>query len=370
MSFELPPYPYDLLIPYRNLAEGHEGGVVDLSVGTPCDPPPKEVISALSESDSERGYPKSVGSEEYLLACSYWLKRRFAVDVSLNKELASCIGTKEFVVSAPRDLRLLRPDKDTVLYPAISYPSYAMGAQLAGCRAIPIPVDEHFRMDLKQIKDSDAERALMIWVNSPSNPTGVLEDLKTAARWGRDRNIPVFSDECYAEFTWAGQPRTILQEGLEGVIAVHSLSKRSNLAGLRAGFYAGDENIIHWLREIRKHAGKMVPGPVQAGAAKAFSNDNRVDVQRSLYIERLSFLKNCFQELEFSVVSPEGAFYLWIDTKQRSCWDVVDFLATEIGLLVTPGIFFGESCENFVRVAAVQEMHKLSLLKQRISRLN
>ncbi|HJM27593.1 MAG: aminotransferase class I/II-fold pyridoxal phosphate-dependent enzyme [Acidimicrobiales bacterium] len=368
--FELPPYPYDLLDRFRELAGNHQGGVIDLSVGTPCDPPPAAVVEALSKSGSERGYPKSIGSTDYLEACSEWLQRRFGVEIPVDEALAGCIGTKELVASTPSDLRLANPEKDTVLFPSISYPSYAMGAQLAGCRAVPIPVDSDLKINLEQVSDDDANRALMIWINSPCNPTGVLEDLTAVAKWGRDRNIPVFSDECYTEFTWKGEPQTILNEGLKGVVAVHSLSKRSNLAGLRAGFFAGDPAIVHWLREIRKHGGKMIPGPVQSAAVHAFRDDGHVADQRALYKERLEFLKLCFRELGFSVSLPEGTFYLWIHSQERDCWEVVESLAAEVGVLVTPGTFFGKSCENFIRVAAVQEMSKLTLLKERISKLS
>ena len=144
-----------------------------------------------------------------------------------------------------------------MLYPAISYPTYEMGATLAGLRAVP------YRR-LAEISDADAERALCIWVNSPSNPTGELLDLAAAARWGRAREVPVLSDECYAEFSFAGAPTTILREGSQGLIALHSLSKRDNFAGARIGFYAGDAELVHYLREVRKHAGLMPPGPVQA----------------------------------------------------------------------------------------------------------
>ena len=121
------------------------------------------------------------------------------------------------------------PDRDTVLYPAISYPTYAMGATLAGCRAVPYDATS------TAIDPADAARALCLWVNMPGNPTGELDDLGAAAAWGRAHGVPVLSDECYVEFTWDGPPRTILEHGADGVLAVHSLSKRSNLAGVRAG---------------------------------------------------------------------------------------------------------------------------------------
>src|SRR5205814_7019771 len=157
--------------------------------------------------------------------------------------VAACVGTKEFVASLPRYLRLRDPSRDTVLYPAVAYPTYEMGAVLAGCRAVPVPVDDQWRLNLSQINEEDAARALCLWVNTPANPTGAVDDLGSTATWGRAHGVPVFSDECYVEFTWAGAGHTILEHGLDGVVGVHSLSKRSHLAGLRAGLFAGDPGL-------------------------------------------------------------------------------------------------------------------------------
>tara|TARA_X000000368_G_scaffold25825_3_gene19527 strand:+ start:1317 stop:2432 length:1116 start_codon:yes stop_codon:yes gene_type:complete len=365
-NFKLPPYPYDLLNPHREIAEAHEGGVIDLSVGTPCDPPPSAVIAKLSASNSEKGYPKSIGSEEYLDSCRGWLERRLNVKPEYTEAIAGCIGTKEFVASVPNDLRLKYPEKDTVLYPSISYPSYAMGATLAGCRAVPVPVDNQLRLDLTKVDEEDISRALLLWVNSPSNPTGVLENVQSLVHWGRYHDVPIFSDECYVEFTWGKPPSTILDHGTEGVIAVHSLSKRSNLAGLRAGFYAGDPNIVHWLSEVRKHAGKMIPGPVQAGSVLAWGDDVHVDEQRVIYENRLETLLDLFQRLGYTVSKPEGAFYLWAKSDEFDCWTIVNDLAKEFGVLVTPGDFFGDRSRQNVRIAAVQPDPVISLLQERI----
>ena len=182
-------------------------------------------------------------------------------------QIGACVGTKEFVGTLPQWLHLRRPDRDTVLYPAVAYPTYEMGAILAGCRPIPVPPTADGSLDLAAIAPADADRALALWVNSPSNPTGALDDLASAAAWGRSHDVPVFSDECYVEFTWSGRGRTILEDGLDGVVAVHSLSKRSNLAGVRIGFYAGDAELVHYLQEVRKHVGMMVPGPSQAAGS-------------------------------------------------------------------------------------------------------
>ncbi|MDQ4088998.1 MAG: aminotransferase class I/II-fold pyridoxal phosphate-dependent enzyme, partial [Actinomycetota bacterium] len=280
-GFVPPPYPYDRLNEAKAAASAFDGGIVDLSIGTPFDPPPAEALAALSTSGAERGYPASIGSKRLREAAVGWMGRRFGVEVPVDG-VAACVGTKELVANVVGWLRLRTPDRDTVLYPSIAYPTYEMGATLAGCRAVPVD-------DLALLPDAEAGRALCLWVNSPANPTGALADLGAAATWGRAHGVPVLSDECYAEFTWDGLPHTILEHGLDGVLAVHSLSKRSNLAGLRVGFYAGDGDLVHYLSEVRKHAGFMVPGPVQAAAAVALDDDAHVDEQRERYLERLWF---------------------------------------------------------------------------------
>ena len=223
IGFVPPPYPYDRLDKFKPLAQAHPGGMVDLSIGTPCDPPPAAVVEALSTSGEERGYPASIGSAPLRNSCADWIERRFGVTVPAA-QIAACIGTKEFVGSLPQFLRLRTPSRDTVLYPAVAYPTYEMGAILGGCRPVAVPSLPGGGMNLGAIDPSDAERALVLWVNSPSNPTGALDDLGAAAAWGRAHGVPVFSDECYAEFTWATRPHSILEHGLDGVVAVHSLS--------------------------------------------------------------------------------------------------------------------------------------------------
>ncbi|HQV58470.1 MAG TPA: aminotransferase class I/II-fold pyridoxal phosphate-dependent enzyme, partial [Ilumatobacteraceae bacterium] len=194
-GFVPPPYPYDRLDSLARVAAAHDGGIVDLSIGTPCDPPPDVVLAALANSDSERGYPASIGSVSLREAARRWIARRFDVDVPAV-QIGACVGTKEFVASTPLYLRMRSPDRDTVLYPAVAYPTYEMGAVFGGCRPVAVPVDAHGTPQLQSIDPADAERAVMLWVNSPSNPTGALTDLRAAAAWGRAHDVPVFSDEC------------------------------------------------------------------------------------------------------------------------------------------------------------------------------
>jgi succinyldiaminopimelate transaminase len=362
-----PPYPYDRLNGLKPFGAKFEGGLVDLSIGTPRDPAPEAAVRALAESASEAGYPPSIGLPQARQAASGWLERRFGVTVSADN-LAATIGTKEFVVSTPRYLALRTPDRDTVLYPEISYPSYAMGAELAGLRAVPVAVDESWNPKLDTIDPGDAERALCLWVNSPGNPAGAVDDLVGAAEWGRSRSIPVLSDECYIEFTWDGPGRTILESGIDGVIALHSLSKRSNFAGGRFGFYAGDPDLVYFLSEIRKHAGNMVPGPVQHAAIAALNDDAHVDVQRDRYYTRLEYVAGLLRSIGLEVELPAGGFYLWIRAPQGDAWALTNWIAENAGVLVSPGEFYGPAGSEYVRLALVDTMERLQLIEQRLAR--
>jgi succinyldiaminopimelate transaminase len=369
-AFQLPPYPYDRLGELRSAAEALAGGAVDCSVGTPCDAPPAEVVRALAVSGTERGYPPSAGGPALRRAAADWLQRRFEVTID-PVALAACVGTKEFVASAAQYLHLRSPERDTVLYPAVSYPTYAMGATLAGCRAVAVPpaTADGSGMDLGALDPGDVARALLLWANSPGNPTGGLTDLGEVAAWGRARGVPVFSDECYTEFTWDGPPRSILQHGAEGVVAVHSLSKRSNLAGVRAGFFAGDAELVAYLRGVRQHAGLMVPGPVQAAAAVALADDAHVALQRERYLERLHFLAVALTAAGCPVGLPAGGFYLWVPVPadRAGAWALAADLARDGGVLVSPGDLYGPAGSGYVRVAVVQPMVRLRLVAERLA---
>jgi len=364
VGFEPPPYPYDRLDAYQKLASEFDGGIVDLSIGTPCDPPPQAVIDALAGSGSERGYPASIGSENLRRSIARWMGRRFSIDVPISR-IAACIGTKEFVATTPQYMKLRRPGRDTVIYPAVAYPTYEMGATLAGLRALPVPMNAEGHMDFASLSEDDIARALMVWVNSPSNPTGGLDDLKYAANWGRKHDVPVFSDECYTEFTWGTAPQSILQHGLDGVVAVHSLSKRSNLAGVRVGFYSGDAEIVEYLKEVRKHAGFMVPGPAQAAGVAALDDDEHVRVQRDRYLSRLEMMAKTLTTWSgIDIALPSGGFYLWFNA--GDAWEFTEKLAREGGALVSPGDFYGAGGSHNVRVAVVQPDAKLAMVAKRL----
>jgi succinyldiaminopimelate transaminase len=375
-GFVPPPYPHDRLLELRAIAEAVPGGIVDCSVGTPVDPMPEVARRALVDAaPAATGYPAAVGSPAYRQAAAAWIGRRFGVQVSPEVVLA-CIGTKELVASLPRLLSLRDPSRDTVLYPGIAYPTYEMGALLAGLRAVPVPLDDDWLLDLARVSEADAARALLLWVNEPGNPTGSSggsRHLREVAEWARSRGAIVASDECYAEFTYddAGAPAlpaTVLSAGPERALAVHSLSKRSNMAGLRAGFVAGDTELVAYLIEVRKHAGLMTSGPVQAAAAAALADDTHVDEQRERYARRRRLALDALQGLGLAHDGGPSTFYLWLrDVDEREDgWSIARRLA-ERGLLVAAGELYGAGGAGHVRLSLTQTDERLALAFDRLA---
>jgi succinyldiaminopimelate transaminase len=368
-GFVPPPYPYERLDALKRLADSLPGGVVDCSIGTPCDPVPAVAIEAARAAlAASNGYPQSVGSEALRNAAAQWIARRFGIDVSATG-VGACVGTKEFVVQLPHLLHLRTPARDTVLYPAIAYPSYEMGAILAGLRAVPVPVDAGWHLDVDAIAPADADRALLLWLNEPGNPAGQTADpsyFTRAAQWARECGIVVASDECYVEF--APHPATILGAGLDGVLAVHSISKRSNLAGARVGFYVGDPDLVTYLVETRKHAGLMAPTAVQAAAAAALGDDAHVDEQRARYRERAALVQSALAEHGLVHDGGDMTFYLWLRAADGADdgWEIAARLAHEAGLLVSPGDLYGAAGADHVRLALVQPHDRLELAIDRL----
>lgn len=381
----LPDYPFDRLAPVAELARGHSGGIVDLSIGTPGDPTPEVVMAALANCGSgpSRGYPASAGSAAFRDAACEWMRRELEVEVAPS-QVGATVGTKEFVAGLPGWLRLAWPGRDIVLYPEVSYPTYAMGAVLAGCQPVPVKIGEDGRMDLASIDPAHLKRALVLWVNSPSNPTGVIEDLVEVARFGRLHGVLVASDECYVELTYSGPRSTVLAQGCDGVLAVHSLSKRSNAAGLRAGFFAGDREVVDYLVNLRKHAGYMVPGPVQAAAVAALGDQEHVKVQRELYYDRLEYFVGVLRSVGLEASLPGGGFYLWVKAPPRllelgapaghgdrpaetAGWKLNVELASRGGILASPGEIYGSAGNDYLRLAMVVPRPRLELAARRLA---
>jgi aspartate/methionine/tyrosine aminotransferase len=256
-----------------------------------------------------------------------------------------------------------------VLYPAISYPTYAMGAELAGLRAVPVPLDADWHLDLSHVSDEDASRALLLWTNDPGNPTAAVASAAAVAAtvaWARARGIIVAADECYAEFA-GGDPSTAIADGLEGVLAVHSLSKRSNMAGFRTGFVAGDPDLVRYLGEVRKHAGLMTPAPIQAAAAAALGDDTHVVAQRARYVERRDLMIDALAGHGLVHDGGPAPFYLWLRSQDQvdDGWELAARFA-EAGTLVAPGALYGAAGADHVRLALTQPLDRLQLVLERL----
>ena len=371
-----PVYPYARLDALKQRAAEAPGGIVDLSVGTPNDPVPEIVVRALAKAGPKSaGYPRAIGGPALREAATGWMERTFGVTLDPALVL-NCIGTKELVASLPSVLHRRDPSRDTVLYPAVSYPTYAMGAELAGCRAVPVPLDPDWHLDLSAISEEDAARALLLWLNEPGNPTGsqsAAAPMADAVGWAQRHDVIVASDECYVEFNWdhAGEPApgaTALSAAADGVLAVHSLSKRSNMAGYRCGFLAGDGDLVAYIASVRIHAGMMVPTPIQAAAAAAWADDEHVEVQRARYAERRRYAKSRLGEIGLRDVGGPSSFYLWARSAEpaEDGWAVAARLAGS-GMLVAAGDLYGDGGADHVRIALVEPLERLELAFDRLA---
>ncbi|MGK5630764.1 succinyldiaminopimelate transaminase [Streptomyces sp. URMC 123] len=362
VSDRLPTFPWDRLEPYKATAAAHPGGLVDLSVGTPVDPVPEVIRKALTAAADSPGYPTVWGTAELRDAITGWVGRRLGARDLGHAHVLPVVGSKELVAWLPTQLGLGPGDR--VAHPRLAYPTYEVGARLAG--AEPVVYDTVTELDPAGLR--------LLWLNSPSNPTGRVlgaDELRAAVSWAREHGVPVFSDECYLELGWEAEPVSVLHPDIcggdyEGIVAVHSLSKRSNLAGYRAAFLAGDPAILGELLTLRKHGGMMVPAPVQAATVAALGDDTHVAEQRARYAARRAALRTALEANGFRIEHSEASLYLWA-TRDEPCWRTVGELA-ERGILVAPGEFYGTAGERFVRVAFTATDERIAAAVERLTR--
>jgi succinyldiaminopimelate transaminase len=364
LAARLPRFTWEALTPYREAALAHPGGIVDLSVGTPVDPVPQVVRDALASASEAPGYPAAAGTAALRAAAARWLARSLGVTVAESAVLP-VIGTKELIAWLPTLLGC--GPGDLVVHPELAYPTYEAGARLAGAR--PVPADGLVSLGPAAVR--------LAWLNSPSNPAGQVlpaGHLRKVTAWARERGAVIASDECYIEFGWDAQPVSVLHPDVtegshQGLLAVYSLSKRSNMAGYRAGFVTGDPGLIGELLEIRKHAGMMVPGPVQAAMAAALDDDAHVGEQRSRYAGRRAALRPALEAAGWAVEHSQAGLYLWAAHPDHDCWSSVRVLAAA-GILVAPGEFYGRAGARHIRVALTATDERISSAVARLAALS
>jgi succinyldiaminopimelate transaminase len=362
VSHRLPVFPWDSLGAHAEVARRHPGGVVDLSIGTPVDPTPDSVQAALRLAADAPGYPLTYGTPALRAAVAAWFARRLDVPGLDPDGVLPTVGSKELVAWLPTLLGL--GAGDVVAVPSLAYPTYDVGARLAG--AEPVATDDPTTLD--------ANRLRLIWLNSPSNPTGAVlpaAAMRRVVDWARRRRIVVASDECYIELPWEARATTVLHPSVSGashrgVLAVHSLSKRSNLAGYRAAFVAGDVALVEELLAVRKHAGMIVPAPVQAALTAALGDDAHVDAQRAVYAARRARLRPALHGAGWSVTQSEAGLYLWASHPAYDAWGSVTRLAG-LGILVAPGTFYGPDGRNHVRLALTATDERIEAAVQRLA---
>ena len=357
----LPDFPWDSLAEVKAKASAHPGGVVDLSIGTPVDPVPAGIRDALASVSDIPGYPTTHGIPALRAAAIAALGRRHGITGVEADAVLPTIGSKEAVAWLPRLLGF--GPGDVVVIPELAYPTYEVGVLLAGASIL--------RSD--GLTALGPQKPAMIWLNSPSNPTGKVlpvEHLRKVVEWARERDVVVVSDECYLALGWETSPLSVLHPDvcdgrMDGLIAVHSLSKSANLASYRAGFLTGDPKLIAQLLEIRKHAGMIVPRPVQEAMVAALTDDEALSAQRERYARRRLALRKALQDNGFRIDHSEAGLYLWA-TRDESSSATVEWLADR-GILVAPGTFYGPKGGKHVRVALTATDERVDAAVERLT---
>lgn len=363
-------YPWDQLAPYAQRAGNHSGGMADLSIGTPVDPTPVVIQEALQDAADAHGYPAAQGSPELREAIVEWFTRRRGVNQLSTDAVLPTVGSKEFVAHLPSLLGL--GPEDVVVVPEVAYPTYSVGARLAGAQVRAAD-------DIASWAEDPAVR--LVWVNSPANPTGAVlpaEHLQEVVAAARRIGAVVASDECYAELTWhepwtsTGVP-CLLSDQVSagdhtGLLSLYSLSKQSNVAGYRAAFAAGDQRLVAKLRLLRRHLGMIVPGPVQAATIAGLGDETHVRAQREIYHNRRQQLLSALTRAGYAVDHSEAGLYLWTRSSdgEQDCWQMVADFA-DLGILVGPGSFYEAEASNHVRIALTAPQQSIAHAVERLA---
>jgi len=357
---QLGAYPIALIQERARALAAAGSTVIDFSIGDPREPTPEFISAALRAAvPAVSQYPLTAGMPELRAAVASYLGRRFGVSIDPATQVMPTSGSKEAIFSSPLAF-IDRGSEQSVVYGTPGYPIYERGALFAGARIDPVVLRGDFVLRAGDVSAESWERARLLWICTPHNPTGAvtadaeIAELVSAAH---ESGTLLMSDECYADVyedaEFPGGPGSVLQhagEGSPGVLAFFSCSKRSGMTGYRSGAVVGDAEAIAALKRLRTATGTASPDFVQAAAAAAWGDDAHASSRRAVFAKKRAVLRPVFSALGMEVVASRAGLYMWVRTD--------DDMATterllEAGIVVSPGRFFGQGGEGFLRLALV-----------------
>lgn len=365
----LPEYAFPRL---RSLLDAYAPGgeVRHMTIGEPRHAMPNFVGDVLAQNLAGFAkYPNNNGTDELLLAISDWLSQRFGVTVNPLTEIMALNGTREGLMNA---CIALCPEKKrgkvpVVLTPNPFYQVYAVAAVTVGAEPVFIPAtrETEFLPDYASLPAEILERTSIAYVCSPSNPQGAVASrdyLRSVIGLAEKYDFKIFADECYSEIYRNTPPVGALEVAREmgadpeRVVIFHSLSKRSNLPGLRSGFVASGPQNIQNIRRLRAYSGAPLPEPIQAVSARVWADEAHVQASRALYVEKFSMADVVFAEVD-GAAAPEAGFFLWLPVADGE--EAALKLWTETGIRVLPGAYLSRDVngenpgKTYIRVALV-----------------
>ena len=334
--------------------------VIDLGMGDPREPTDSAILDALRNGVRERmGYPAAVGLPELRDAVAAWVGRRFGVALDPGSQIVPTLGSKEAIFSFAQVVLDSPAGRDTVVVTEPGYPVPGRGAAFAGARVVELPLLEGhgFIPALDHVPDDVWNRAALVWLNSPNNPTGAIASLDYYARLAalaRERGFVLAADEAYSELWFEAQPESVLQlPDLTNVVAFNTLSKRSSMTGFRSGFVAGDPALIGALRQFRPNIGTAPQEFVQRASVVAWGDEAHVARARDAYRRKRDLLRGVLRRKGLRDAGGPATMYLWIAVPEGETSESHAARLLERGVLVTPGVYLGPSGEGYIRYALV-----------------
>ncbi|OHB47693.1 MAG: hypothetical protein A2106_03185 [Planctomycetes bacterium GWF2_40_8] len=356
---------------------------IDFGVGDPTTPTPEVIREATKQGIEKRkssGYPSYTGSPEFREAASKWMNKRFSLSLDPATEISSTIGSKEAVFNFAEGF--VNPG-DYVIIPTPGYPPYARGTLFAEGTPFFIPLlpENNFLPDLKSIPEDVCKKAKLMWINYPNSPSGAnasMNFLKEVATFGEKNNIIIVSDEAYIDIYYGEPPHSILEVSTDGVVAIHSMSKRSAMTCYRIGWIAGDSRVVDIFKKVKTNIDSGTPTFIQDGAIAGLNDETHVQIMRDEYKIKRDILVKALTGIGLPDCTPDATIYIWqkVPDGMTSIDFAVKLLNPDIAIVATPGEWISDKSydghnpgEGFVRFALVPSIKQTEEAARRISRL-